>query len=330
MTLPTRALGTSGLTVSAQGLGCMGMSFAYGPPDETSRPPRSTARSTSASPSSTPPTSTASAHNEKLVGKAIAGRPRRGRAGHQVRHRLTRTTPDRGVDGDPAYVRQACDASLGRLGVDHIDLYYQHRPDTDRAHRGDRRRHGRAGAGRQGPPPRPVRGVGRHDPPGRRRPPDRRPAERVVAVHPRPRGRRRARLPRARHRPGAVQPARPGDAHRRRHQPRRSSPTTTSAAPTPASRATTSTTTWRSSRSCRRSPRPTACTPGQVALAWLSAQGDDVVPIPGTKRRTYLEENVGAARRQADRRRPRPPGRARSRRRPLVPANWTNLDTPVA
>jgi aryl-alcohol dehydrogenase-like predicted oxidoreductase len=71
-------------------------------------------------------------------------------------------------------------------------------------------------------------------------------------------------------------------------------------------------------------------TPGQVALAWLAAQGDDVVPIPGTKRRTYLEENVGAAdvtltpddlARLDDLR----PAGTRS-----AQTNWTNLDTPVA
>jgi aryl-alcohol dehydrogenase-like predicted oxidoreductase len=71
-------------------------------------------------------------------------------------------------------------------------------------------------------------------------------------------------------------------------------------------------------------------TAGQVALAWLAAQGDDVVPIPGTKRRTYLEENVGAAdvtltpddlARLDDL---RPAGTRAAQ------ANWTNLDTPVA
>ena len=58
-------------------------------------------------------------------------------------------------------------------------------------------------------------------------------------------------------------------------------------------------------------------TPGQVALAWLLAQGDDVVPIPGTKRVRYLEENVGALDVDAHRRRPRPPRRPAARRRPL-------------
>jgi aryl-alcohol dehydrogenase-like predicted oxidoreductase len=69
-------------------------------------------------------------------------------------------------------------------------------------------------------------------------------------------------------------------------------------------------------------------TPGQVALAWLAAQGDDVVPIPGTKRRTYLEENVGALAVELT-----PEDLARLDA--LIPAgdrsaaaNWTNLDTP--
>ena len=68
--------------------------------------------------------------------------------------------------------------------------------------------------------------------------------------------------------------------------------TTTSGAPSPGSRATTSTATWGGGRGAEIAAA--GVTPGQVALAWLPAQGDDAVPIPGTKRRTYLEENVAA------------------------------------
>ena len=71
------------------------------------------------------------------------------------------------------------------------------------------------------------------------------------------------------------------------------------------------------------------CTPGQLALAWVLAQGEDVAPIPGTKRVKYLEENVGAARRRAHRRRPGRPraGRAaRRRRRATATAAWRSID----
>ena len=100
---------------------------------------------------------------------------------------------------------------------------------------------------------------------------------------------------RARHRPGAVQPARPrlpdrdgaagGGVSRGRLPPRRSR----------ASRAPTSTPTCAPRPWWARSPPELGATPGQVALAWVLHQGEDVVPIPGTKRRRYLEENVAAA-----------------------------------
>ncbi len=130
MTLPGRTLGAQKLTVSAQGLGCMGMSFAYGPTDDD----ESTATIHRALDLGVTLLDTADiygfGHNEELVGRAIAGR----------RNEVVLATKfgivvgdggRRGVDGRPDYVRQACDASLGRLGVDHIDLYYQHRPDQD-------------------------------------------------------------------------------------------------------------------------------------------------------------------------------------------------------
>src|SRR5690242_10421734 len=97
-----RKLGSQGLTVSELGLGCMDTADMYGP-----------------------------FTNEKLVGRAIADRRDevvlatkfgnvRGPNGERL-----------GVRGDPQYVREACDASLQRLNVDHIDLYYQHRVDPD-------------------------------------------------------------------------------------------------------------------------------------------------------------------------------------------------------
>ncbi len=93
------------------------------------------------------------------------------------------------VDGSPAYCRDAVEGSLTRLGVDHIDLYYLHRPDTSIPIEETVGRDGRAGRGGQGPAPGPVRGVGRHPAAGPRRAPDRRAPDRVLAVEPRRRGR---------------------------------------------------------------------------------------------------------------------------------------------
>ena len=131
MTLPTRALGQTGPTVSFQGLGCMGMSFAYGAPDAD----ESVATIARALELGVTFFDTADmygfGHNEELVGKALA--PHRDEVVLATKFGIYLNPDDpsgRGVRGDADYVRQACDASLGRLGTDHIDLYYQHRPDV--------------------------------------------------------------------------------------------------------------------------------------------------------------------------------------------------------
>ncbi|WP_218841183.1 aldo/keto reductase [Nocardia amikacinitolerans] len=116
------------LAVSAQGLGCMGMSHAYGAADDD----ESIATLHRALDLGVTLLDTAdfygSGHNEELIGRAIAGR--RDEAVLATKfgfaNRLGEPTS---IRGDAAYVRQACDASLRRLGVDHIDLYYQHRVD---------------------------------------------------------------------------------------------------------------------------------------------------------------------------------------------------------
>lgn len=126
--MKTRMLG-QGLTVSAIGLGCMGMSQSYGRADE--REAIATIwRALDLGVSFLDTSDVYGAgENEQLVGKAIAGRR------HEVtiatKFGLIRTAepPGRRVDGRPDYVRGACDASLSRLGVDSIDLYYQHRVD---------------------------------------------------------------------------------------------------------------------------------------------------------------------------------------------------------
>jgi aryl-alcohol dehydrogenase-like predicted oxidoreductase len=127
VSLPTRALGP--LSVSALGLGCMGMSFAYGTPDRG----EAIATLRRALDLGVTFLDTADMYgggdNEELLATVLADRRDEvvlatkfgiltGQDGFPI-----------GVDGSPAYARQACDASLRRLGVDHIDLYYLHRPD---------------------------------------------------------------------------------------------------------------------------------------------------------------------------------------------------------
>ena len=139
---------------------------------------------------------------------------------------------------------------------------------------------------RQGALPRPVRSQRPDTRAGQRGASDRGPAERVVAVDPRPRGRRaRDRTP-ARHRAGAVQPARARLPHRARSS-RADFGADDFRSEQPALPARTSTATSPSSTQVRELAAAKGCTAGQLALAWVLAQGDDVVPIPGTKR-TYL------------------------------------------
>ncbi len=127
--METRALGTQGLRVSAEGLGCMGMSEFYGQTDEQ----ESIATIHRALERGVTFLDTADMYgpftNERLLGRAIADR-REGvvlatKFGNERREDGTRV----GVNGKPEYVRSACEASLSRLGVEHIDLYYQHRVD---------------------------------------------------------------------------------------------------------------------------------------------------------------------------------------------------------
>ena len=126
-----RQLGKQGLVVSAIGLGCMGMSEFYGTADEK----ESVATIHQALDAGVSLLDTADMYgpfkNEELVAKAIRGR--RDTVVLATKFGIVRTgdASFRGVNGRPAYVKSACDASLHRLGVDHIDLYYQHRVDPD-------------------------------------------------------------------------------------------------------------------------------------------------------------------------------------------------------
>jgi aryl-alcohol dehydrogenase-like predicted oxidoreductase len=127
--MKTRALGRQGLRVSELGLGCMGMSDFYGPASEE----EAIAAIHEAIERGVDFIDTADAYgpftNEALVGRALRGR--RDRVVLATKFGYVRSDDGKwhGLDGRPEYVRQACDASLRRLGIDRIDLYYQHRVD---------------------------------------------------------------------------------------------------------------------------------------------------------------------------------------------------------
>jgi aryl-alcohol dehydrogenase-like predicted oxidoreductase len=329
MTLPTRALGRTGPTLSAQGLGCMGMSFAYGTPDAD----ESVATIERALDLGVTFFDTADmygfGHNEELVGKALAGRRDDVVLATKFGIHLDADDPSgRGVRGDPEYVRQACDASLGRLGLDHIDLYYQHRPDVTVPIEET------VGAMAELVEAGKVRHLGLSEASVDT-------IRRAAAVHPIAalqtewslfsRDIEDEIVPLCRELGIGLVPYSPlgrglltgavaslddlQDDDFRRGQPRFQGDNLDRNLEAVAV--------------VREIATAHGVTAGQVALAWLAAQGDDVVPIPGTKRRTYLEENVGALGVTLS-------GDDLARLGGLTPvgeryaqANWTNLDTPV-
>ena len=127
-----RMLGNQGFEVSAQGLGCMGMTHAYGAGDEQS----GLETIHRALELGITFLDTAEVYgpytNEELVGRAIAGRRDEFEVATKFGFVINPEQPsDRSVDGRPENVRHACDGSLRRLGIDHIDLYYQHRVDPN-------------------------------------------------------------------------------------------------------------------------------------------------------------------------------------------------------
>ncbi len=292
MSLPTRTLGPTGLTVPAQGLGCMSMTdFAYGPADEA----EAVATIERALDLGVTFLDTADVYgltdNERLVGRTIASR--RDEVVLATKFGNVFRDGKQDVDGSPAYVKQACDASLERLGVEHIDLYYLHRPDTkvpiedtvgamaQLVHAGKVRHLGLSEASADT-----VRRAARVHP--------------IAALQSEwsvfSRDIERAVLPACRELGVGIVPFSPLG---------RGLLTGT----------VTDVEQLAPNDFRRRNPRfadgnfahnlelvgvvtdiaaAHDCTPGQVALAWLYAQGNDVVPIPGTKRRRYLEENVGA------------------------------------
>jgi aryl-alcohol dehydrogenase-like predicted oxidoreductase len=287
-----RTLGKDGPQVSALGLGCMGMSEFYGQGDEK----ESIAVIHRALDLGIDFLDTAdmygSGHNEQLVGRAI--KDRRDEVVLATKFGIRRVDGVRSVDNTPDYIRAACDASLQRLGVDHIDLYYMHRRNADVPVAESVGAMGElVSAGK-------VRYLGLSEVnPGTLR--------EAVSVHPIAalqseyslftRGLEAEILPAARelgvalvaYSPisrgflsGALPPADelPDDDFRK-SMPRNQGENAAHNAALVAE--------------VKEIARQAGVTAAQLALAWVLAQGDDIVPIPGTKRLKYLEENAAAA-----------------------------------
>ncbi len=299
--LARRTLGTaSPLEVSALGLGCMGMSEFYGTPDEQG----GTDTIHRALDLGVTFLDTADMYgpftNEMLVGKAIAGRRDEVQLATKFGNKRNPNGERLGIDGSPDYVRSACDASLQRLGVDHIDLYYQHRVDpTVPIEETVGAMAELVAAGK-------VRHLGLSEASAET-------IRRAHAVHPITalqteyslftRDLEDEILPTIRELGIGLVPYSPlgrgmltgtigtssgadgeADARRSPYFPRFQGEALD------ANLALV--------ERIREIAAAKGCTPGQLALAWVLAQGDGdlgVAPIPGTKRVKYLEENVAAA-----------------------------------
>lgn len=296
MALQTRTLG-SDLAVAGIGLGCMGMSAFYGNRDAA----ESAATLQQAIESGVTLIDTADMYgngdNEILVGRAIREIGVRDRIVLATKFANTwdPATGARGpVRGDPAYVHQAVDASLRRLGVDHIDLYYQHRVDpnvpiedtvgamAELVQAGKVRHLGLSEAG-----PDTIRRAHRVHPITALQTEyslwSREPEEELLGLcrelgigfvpySPLGRGFLTGEITR-------IEDLEPDDA--RRNHPRFQGENFQRNIELVAE--------------VKQLAETKGCTPAQLALAWVLAQGDDIVPIPGTKRRSYLTENLGAA-----------------------------------
>jgi aryl-alcohol dehydrogenase-like predicted oxidoreductase len=287
-------LGSQGLSVSRQGLGCMGMSEFYGPGDDD----ESIATIVRALELGVTFLDTSDVYgphtNERLVGRAIAGR--RDDVVIATKFGILRDPDDparRGVDGRPEYVKQACEASLRRLGIDHIDLYYQHRVDPgtpieetvgamgELVGEGKVRFLGLSEAApetiRRAHATHPISALqseysiwARH-PEAEILPTVRELGIGFVPYSPLGRGFLTGKL-------RSIGQLAADDF--RRQQPRLQGDNLA------ANIAIVERIDALASEK--------DVTPAQIALAWVHAQGEDVVPIPGTKRRSYLEENAAA------------------------------------
>jgi aryl-alcohol dehydrogenase-like predicted oxidoreductase len=294
MAMETIALGNQGLTVSRQGLGCMGMSDFYGPLDDT----ESIATIHRALELGVTFFDTSDMYgphtNEVLVGTALSGH--RDEAVIATKFGIVRDPDDptkRAVSGRPEYVRQSCDGSLLRLGVDHIDLYYQHRVDPDTpieetvGAMGDLVTEGKVRyLGLSEAAPETIRrahavhpisalqteySVWSRDPEEEILPTLRELGIGFVPYSPLGRGFLTGAL-------RSIDDLEESDF--RRYQPRFQGDNladNVAIVEVIDQLATTK-----------------GCMPGQIALAFVHSAGRDVAPIPGTKRRTYLEENVAA------------------------------------
>ncbi|MBB4686246.1 aldo/keto reductase [Amycolatopsis jiangsuensis] len=287
----TRKIG--GLEVGAQGLGCMGMSQAYGVRDNDDESIATVHRALDLGVTLFDTANVYGAgENEKLVGRAIAGR--RDELVLATKFGIVWTEDGMTARGDAAYVKQCCDESLRRLGVDHIDLYYQHRVDPDvpieetwgalaeLADAGKIRHAGISEAGaatiRRAHAVHPVAALQSEWSLWTRGIEDeilgtcRELGIGIVPFSPLGRG----------FLTGAVTSLKDlPDDDVRRTMPRFADGN------------------FERNLAIVDALRTLAAekkvTAGQLALAWVQAKGPDVVPIPGTKRRKYLEENVAAA-----------------------------------
>jgi aryl-alcohol dehydrogenase-like predicted oxidoreductase len=289
-----RTLGTQGLQVSAEGLGCMGMSEFYGTLDDA----ESVATINLALDLGVNLIDTADIYgphtNEQLVGQAIA--ERRDEVVLATKFGIVRDPENpeaRGINGRPEYVRACCEASLRRLQVDHIDLYYQHCVDPDvpieetvgamgeLVSDGKVRFLGLSEAApetiRRAHAVHPISALQSEYSLWTRDPEDevlqtiRELGIGLVAYSPLGRG----------FLTGAITSPEDFAADDfRRHNPRFQGENFAR--------------NLELVERVRELAREHNCTPGQLALAWVLHQGRDIVPIPGTKRRRYLEENVEA------------------------------------
>ena len=292
--MQSRPLGRSGLSVSAIGLGCMGMSEFYGTRDDD----ESVATIQAALAAGITLLDTADIYgphtNEELVGRALAGR--REQVVLATKFGFQRDADDPGkrvINGRPDYVRAACDASLRRLGTEHVDLYYLHRVDANVpveetvGAMADLKRAGKIGhLGLSEVSPATLRrahaehpitalqseySLWTRDPEGGVLETCRELGIGFVAFSPLGRGFLSGEIRRFEDFTA--------DDYRRRH---------------PRFQGDNFARNLALVDGVRSLAAAKGCSAAQLALAWVLAQGGDIVPIPGTKRRRYLEQNIAA------------------------------------